>query len=53
MYKTYDILIIGGGISACTFISDYLRRGFNEKIGIIEMGRNLGGRCSSKNSSKN
>ncbi len=49
----YEIILIGGGISSCTFISSLLKKRFNGKIAIIETGRNLGGRCSSRISKKN
>ena len=49
----YDIAIIGGGISACVFVSNHIKNGFNGKIAIIENGRNLGGRSSTRNSLKN
>ena len=50
---TYELIVIGGGISSCTFVSKLLAKGFNGKIAIIEIGRNLGGRCSSRISKKN
>ena len=53
MNITYDLIVIGGGISSCTFVSKLLAKGFNGKIAIIETGRNLGGRCSSRISKKN
>jgi len=49
----YDLIVIGGGISSCTFISNLLKKGFKGKIAIIETGRNLGGRSSSRISKKN
>ena len=48
----YDILIIGGGISACVFASEYLKCFPEKKIAIIEAGRGLGGRSSTRNSKK-
>ena len=45
---TYDLLIIGGGISACVFASKYLKNNFKEKIALIEIGRGLGGRSSTR-----
>ncbi len=51
--NTYDVLIIGGGISACVFASSYLKKHTNEKIAIIEAGRSLGGRSSTRISNKN
>ena len=45
---TYDILIIGGGISACVFASKYLKNNITKKVGLIEIGRGLGGRSSTR-----
>ena len=50
--NTYDVLIIGGGISACVFASNYLKNNFRSKIAIIEAGRRLGGRASTRNSKR-
>ena len=44
----YDILIIGGGISACVFASKVLKNNPKVKIAIIEAGRGLGGRSSTR-----
>ena len=49
---TYDLLIIGGGISACVFASKYLENNNRKKIAIIEVGRGLGGRASTRISRK-
>tara|TARA_Y100001978_G_C23637499_1_gene406594 strand:+ start:39 stop:1181 length:1143 start_codon:yes stop_codon:yes gene_type:complete len=49
----YKLIVIGGGISSCTFVSNLLKKGFEGKIAIIETGRNLGGRCSTRISKKN
>ena len=49
----YELIIIGGGISSCTFVSNLLKKGYEGKIAIIETGRTLGGRCSSRVSKKN
>ena len=48
----YDVLIIGGGISACVFASKYLKNNSSKKIGLIEIGRGLGGRSSTRISKK-
>ncbi len=48
----YDILVIGGGISACVFVSNYIKQNPNLKMAIVEAGRSLGGRCSTRNSRK-
>ena len=45
---TYDLLIIGGGISACVFASRYLRSNITKKVALIEIGRGLGGRSSTR-----
>ncbi len=49
----YDIAIIGGGISSCVFSSFHLKNGYQGRIAIIENGRNLGGRASTRNSISN
>ena len=49
----YDLTIIGGGISSCVFASSHIKNGFNGRIAIIENGRSLGGRASTRNSLKN
>ena len=46
-YK-YDLIIIGGGISACVFASKYLQNNNTKKIALIEIGRGLGGRSSTR-----
>ena len=45
---TYDLLIIGGGISASVFASKYLKNNITKKVGLIETGRGLGGRSSTR-----
>ena len=45
---SYDLLIIGGGISACVFASKYLQNNTTKKIALIEVGRGLGGRSSTR-----
>ena len=45
---TYDLLIIGGGISACVFTSKYLQNNTTKKVALIEIGRGLGGRSSTR-----
>ena len=44
----YDLIIIGGGISACVFASKYLQNNKTKKIALIEVGRGLGGRSSTR-----
>ena len=48
----YDLLILGGGISACVFASRYLQNNPTKKIALIEVGRGLGGRSSTRKSKK-
>ncbi|KGF89478.1 MULTISPECIES: hypothetical protein [Prochlorococcus] len=38
---TYDLLIIGGGISAWVFASNYLKTSNTKKIALIEVGRKI------------
>ena len=45
---SYDLLIIGGGISGCVFASKYLQNNITKKIALIEVGRGLGGRSSTR-----
>ena len=45
---TYDLLIIGGGISACVFASEFLKNNNTKKVALIEIGRGLGGRSSTR-----
>ena len=53
MNKFYDLILIGGGISSCVLAFSIIDKGFKGKIAIIENGRNLGGRSSSRKSLKN
>ena len=46
----YDLLIIGGGISACVFAANYFKNNTSKRISIIEAGRSLGGRASTRKS---
>jgi len=48
----YDLVIIGGGISACVFASKYLKSNITKKIALVEIGRGLGGRSSTRISKK-
>ena len=48
----YDLLIIGGGISACVFTSKYLQNNTAKKIALIEIGRRFGGRSSTRTSKR-
>jgi len=48
MQNIYDLVVIGGGISSSTFIANILKKGFSGKIAVVEAGRGLGGRCSTR-----
>ncbi len=48
MQNIYDLVVIGGGISSATFIANIIKQGFNGKIAVVEAGRGLGGRCSTR-----
>ena len=48
MQNIYDLVVIGGGISSSAFISNILKQGFKGKIAVVEAGRGLGGRCSTR-----
>ena len=48
MKNIYDLVVIGGGISSSTFIANILKQGFKGKIAVVEAGRGLGGRCSTR-----
>ena len=49
---SYDLIVIGGGISACVFASKYLQNNVSKRIALIEVGRGLGGRSSARISKK-
>ncbi|MDC3148843.1 NAD(P)-binding protein [Prochlorococcus sp. AH-716-I05] len=44
----YDLLIIGGGIAACVLASRYLKSNITKKVALVEIGRGLGGRSSTR-----
>ena len=48
MQNIYDLVVIGGGISSSTFIANIIKQGFKGKIAVVEAGRGLGGRCSTR-----
>ena len=50
--NVYDLLIIGGGISSSVFTYSLLKKNFQGKIAIIEAGRRLGGRSTTRKSKK-
>tara|TARA_Y100001978_G_scaffold200306_1_gene216321 strand:+ start:1125 stop:2276 length:1152 start_codon:yes stop_codon:yes gene_type:complete len=52
MQKVYDLVLIGGGISSSTFIANILKEGFKGSIAVVEAGRGLGGRCSTRYNSR-
>ena len=51
-YFTYDLVIIGGGISASVFASKYIQSNITKKVALIEAGRGLGGRSSTRISNR-
>ena len=53
MQNIYDLVVIGGGLSSSAFISNILKQGFKGTIAIVEAGRGLGGRCSTRYPYKN
>ena len=53
MNNIYDFIIIGAGISACTFASSINKRYSDASILLIEHGRRLGGRATTRKSRKN
>ena len=52
MNKTYDFIVIGAGISACTFASFLNKRFPDTSILLIEHGRRIGGRATTRKSKK-
>ena len=52
IYDNYEVLIIGGGISGSVFASNYIKNKPTHKIALVEAGRKLGGRSSSRISRK-
>ena len=53
MKNNYDFLVIGAGISACTFASFLNKRFSDASILLVEHGRQLGGRATTRKSRKN
>ena len=53
MKDTYDFIVLGAGISACTFASFINKRFSDASILLIENGRRLGGRATTRISKKN
>ena len=53
MKNIYDFIVIGAGISACTFASFLNNRFSNASILLVEHGRRIGGRSTTRKSRKN
>ena len=52
MNNTYDFIVVGAGISACTFASFLNKRFPGASILLVEQGRRLGGRSTTRKSRK-
>ncbi len=52
MNNIYDFIVIGGGISACTFASSLNQRYPDVSILLVEHGRRIGGRATTRKSRK-
>ncbi len=53
MTNIYDFIVIGAGISACTFASFLNKRFSDVSILLVEQGRRIGGRATTRKSRKN
>ena len=53
MNNIYDFIVIGAGISACTFASFLNKRFSDASILLVEHGRRIGGRATTRKSRKN
>ncbi len=53
MNNLYDFIVIGAGISGCTFASSINRRFPKASILLVENGRRIGGRSTTRKSRKN
>ncbi len=53
MKNIYDFVVIGAGISACTFASSLNKRFSDASILLVEHGRKIGGRATTRKSRKN
>ena len=53
MTNVYDFAVIGAGISACTFASLLNKRSSDLSILLVEHGRRIGGRATTRKSRKN
>jgi len=52
MTNIYDFIVIGAGISACTFASLLNKRSSDLSILLVEHGRRIGGRATTRKSRK-
>ena len=50
MNNSYDFIVIGAGISACTFASFLNKRFSDASILLVEHGRRIGGRATTRKS---
>ena len=53
MKNFFDVIVIGAGISGCTFASSFNKRFPDSSILLVEQGRRLGGRSTTRKSRKN
>ncbi len=53
MNNIYDFIVIGAGISACTFSSFLNKRFSDASILLVDQGRRIGGRATTRKSRKN
>ena len=53
MTNIYDYIVIGAGISACTFASTLNKKSSDISILLVEHGRRIGGRATTRKSRKN
>ena len=53
MNDNYDFIVIGAGISGCTFASILNKRFPEVSILLVEQGRRIGGRATTRKSRKN
>ena len=53
MTSSYDFIVIGGGVSACTFATTLNQKFSEVSILLIEHGRRIGGRSTTRKSRKN
>ena len=53
MNKLYDFIVVGAGVSGCTFASSINKRFPQASILLVENGRRIGGRSTTRKSRKN